>query len=122
MGSQRVGHGLETEHTCREAKRVYKKAGILLLGIFAERQRAQFTVITAASRPCLLFLSLVPTAVTVLNTAVRTSSRKGVCTLRRTPSTPGKTLHYFFFFSEDSCPFQNVIFPFLFLDRKAKAV
>ena len=28
----------------------------------------------------------------------------------------------FFFFSEDSCPFQNVIFPFLFLDRKAKAV
>ena len=27
-----------------------------------------------------------------------------------------------FFFSEDPCPFQNVIFPFLFCDRKAKTV
>ena len=59
--------------------------------------------------------------VTVLNRTIRTSCGKAVCTLWRTPSTAGKTLH-FFFFSEDPCPFQNVIFPFLFRDRKAKTV
>ena len=117
---RRVGHGLETELTCKEAKRV-KEDGILLLGTLSQRQRTRFTVVTAASRPCLLLSCPVPIVVTVLNRTIRTSSGKAVCTLWRTPSMAGKTLHCFFFL-RGSLPFSSVIFPFLFCDRKAKTV
>ena len=60
--------------------------------------------------------------VTVLNRTIRTSCGKAVCTLWRTPSTAGKTLHcFFFFFLRGSLPFSKCdISIFFFLWQKSK--